>query len=105
MEDVARVLGQDASLEPYLDSILRDAAQRLDAMKAVDKAMGTNSPYLLLPPVKRAGLAVYCALRALGLERGRRALLAEALILCQDTLPLLRERLLNTHKHGLEPVA
>ncbi len=42
---------------------------------------------------------------ALGLERGRRALLAEALILCLDTLPLLRERLLNTHKHGLEPVA
>lgn len=105
MEDVARVLGQDASLEPYLDNILRDAAQRLDAMKAVDKAMGTNSPYLLLPPVKRAGLAVYCALRALGLERGRRALLAEALILCLDTLPLLRERLLNTYRHGLEPVA
>ena len=105
LEDVARVLGQDESLARYLDSVMHDAAQCLDAMKAVDQAMGCSSPYLHLPPAKRAGLAVYCALHAKGLERGRRALLAKALILCDDTVPLLLERLLSTYEHGLEPLA
>ena len=81
-----------------------DLDARLDAMKAVDNAMGSNSPYLHLPPAKRAGLAVYCALHAAGLERGRRDLLAKALILCADTLPLLRERLLDSFEDGLDPL-
>ena len=105
LEEVARVLGQDASLARYLDSVMHDAARRLDEMKEVDKALGSDSPYLHLPPAKRAGLAVYCALHAHGLERGRRDLLAKALILCADTLPLLRERLLDTYEHGVEPLA
>ncbi|MBV18885.1 MAG: hypothetical protein CMA56_03365 [Euryarchaeota archaeon] len=104
LEDVTRALAQDDALARYLDSIMRDAAQRLDAMKAVDNAMGSNSPYLHLPPAKRAGLAVYCALHAAGLERGRRELLAKALILCGDTLPLLRERLLDSFEDGLDPL-
>ena len=105
LENVARVLSQDRSLTRHLDSVMWDAAQRLDAMKAVDEELGNDSPYLHLPPAKRAGLAVYCALHAKGLERGRRALLAKALILCTDTLPLLLERLLDTYEHGLEPLA
>ncbi|MBL72502.1 MAG: hypothetical protein CMB41_05035 [Euryarchaeota archaeon] len=105
LENVARVLSQDRSLTRHLDSVMRDAAKRLDAMKAVDETLGSDSPYLHLPPAKRAGLAVYCALHAKGLERGRRALLAKALILCDDTLPLLRERLLTTYEHGLEPLS
>ena len=105
LENVARVLSQDRSLTRHLDSVMWDAAQRLDAMKAVDEELGNDSPYLHLPPAKRAGLAVYCALHAKGLERGRRALLAKPLILCDDTLTLLRERLLDTYEHGLEPLA
>ena len=105
LENVARVLSQDRLLTRHLDSVMWDAAQRLDAMKAVDEELGNDSPYLHLPPAKRAGLAVYCALHAKGLERGRRALLAKALILCDDTLPLLLERLLSTYEHGLEPLA
>ena len=105
MSDLQQALAADKALVPYLDDLIRDADLRLHAMKGVNKALDVDSPYLHLPPVKLAGLAVYSALHAAGLERGVRGRMAEALVLCEDTIPLLRERLLDDFDEGLDPVA
>lgn len=105
LAELQQFLASDKSLAPYVDDLIRDAAVRLDGMRHVDTERGVDSPYLHLPPVKRAGLAVYSALHAEGLERGRRAGLATTLVLCDDTIPLLRERLLEAFEEGLDPVA
>ena len=105
LSDLQQALAADKALAPYLDDLIRDADLRLHAMKGVNKALDVDSPYLHLPPVKLAGLAVYSALHAAGLERGVRGRMAEALVLCEDTIPLLRERLLDDFDEGLDPVA
>lgn len=105
MAELHHALSKDAALTPYLEDVFHQAALRLDAMAAVDNAMGVQSPYVHLPPVKRAGLAMYSALHAAGLERGRRSVLATVLVLCDDTIPLLRERLLDEFDEGVDPVA
>ena len=105
MAELHQAFSKDAALAPYLGDVFHQAAVRLDAMAAVDKAMGVESPYVHLPPVKRAGLAMYSALHSAGLERGRRGALATVLVLCDDTIPLLRERLLDEFDEGVDPVA
>ncbi|DAC34241.1 MAG TPA: hypothetical protein D7I05_04535 [Candidatus Poseidoniales archaeon] len=105
MDELHHALSKDDALTPYLEGLFHQAALRLDAMAAVDKAMGVESPYMHLPPVKRAGLAMYSALHSAGLERGRRGVLATVLVLCDDTIPLLRDRLLEEFDEGLDPVS
>ena len=105
MTDLHYAFSKDDDLAPYLNDVFHKAALRLDAMAAVDKELGVESPYVHLPPVKRAGLAMYSALHAAGLERGRRSVLASVLVLCDDTIPLLRDRLLEDFDEGLDPVA
>jgi len=105
MDELHHALSKDADLAPYFEDVYHQAAVRLDAMTAVDKAMGVDSPYVHLPPVKRAGLAMYSALHSAGLGRGRRGVLATVLVLCDDTIPLLRDRLLEEFIEGLDPVA
>lgn len=105
MDELHHVLSKDDALTPYLEGVFHQAALRLDAMAAVDETMGAESPYVHLPPVKRAGLAMYSALHSAGLERGRRSVLASVLVLCDDTIPLLRDRLLDEFDEGVDPVA